>query len=223
MPYFPKHFITTDLQTNGNELQILRTGENYIGLYWKTGNGKFYSGQNPQANPSYELIPIPQTSTDTNTFNPVKVTSILNNDDSSQDLTEYNSPYSTPNTNMVAEYLKTTNKTQSIGVIRVLPVNSPNLPTQDDYEIGEFRRYFLKKTNNIIYTEVDRKGYNQIVNKDPGVVWELYRVFNLPWTITGDKDTVYRVNKNIVDSYTLKYQLPKLGDFLNHDYLKYYK
>jgi hypothetical protein len=46
--YYPKSQITTNLSTNGKEFQIVGTSEYYIGSYFKTSNGRFYTGKTPQ-------------------------------------------------------------------------------------------------------------------------------------------------------------------------------
>ena len=62
-----------------------------------------------------------------------------------------------------------------------------------------------------------------LVVKDPSILWQLYLPFNLPWQITGDKEQVARTNKNIVDLTSQRLRLAKFGDYLNNNYLKYYK
>ena len=54
--YYPKSQITPNLYTNGNELQVKSTGENYIGYYYKTSSGIYYSGKTPEEKPSVKLI-----------------------------------------------------------------------------------------------------------------------------------------------------------------------
>ena len=46
--YYPKSQITTNLSTNGKEFQIVGKSEYYIGSYFKTSDGKFYTGKTPQ-------------------------------------------------------------------------------------------------------------------------------------------------------------------------------
>jgi len=54
-------------------------------------------------------------------------------------------------------------------------------------------------------------------------LWQLYLSFNLPWQIIGDKEQVARTNKNVVELTSRRLQLPKFGDYLNNNYLKYYR
>ena len=46
--YYPKSQLTTNLSTNGKEYQLVDTGESYVGSYFKTSDGKFYTGKTPQ-------------------------------------------------------------------------------------------------------------------------------------------------------------------------------
>ena len=49
--YFPKSQITTDLYTNGKEFIYINSNTEYIGFYFKTSNGKYYTGKNPNDSP----------------------------------------------------------------------------------------------------------------------------------------------------------------------------
>ena len=53
--YFPKSQIKPNLYTNGEELVYKSNLQNYIGYYFETSRGKFYTGANP-SNSSQELI-----------------------------------------------------------------------------------------------------------------------------------------------------------------------
>lgn len=45
--YYPKSQLTTNLSTNGKEYQLVDTGESYVGSYFKTSDGKYYTGKTP--------------------------------------------------------------------------------------------------------------------------------------------------------------------------------
>jgi hypothetical protein len=70
MSYFPKHYITPNQYTSGGEFAYKSSQIEYIGYYWKTGNGRFYTGKTPQSSETIELAPIipidPGISTATN-------------------------------------------------------------------------------------------------------------------------------------------------------------
>jgi len=54
-------------------------------------------------------------------------------------------------------------------------------------------------------------------------MFAMYIPFTLPWNISGDKNKVATTNENIVKLTTFRKKLPKLGDYLKHNYIKYYK
>jgi hypothetical protein len=81
----------------------------------------------------------------------------------------------------------------------------------------------LKKINELIYIETDKDTYTKLVEQNPELYYEQYIPFSLPWDISGEKQQVYKTNKNIVERMMVKNRLPKFGDYLKHNYLKYYK
>jgi histidinol-phosphate aminotransferase len=50
--YYPKSQIKTNLITNGKELVYLSDNQPYSGSYWKTSDGKYYTGKNPNDIPN---------------------------------------------------------------------------------------------------------------------------------------------------------------------------
>ena len=58
--YFPLSQITPNLYTNGNEFIIQSTQQPYIGYYFKTSKGQFYTGRTPSDSPNLLLIPSSQ-------------------------------------------------------------------------------------------------------------------------------------------------------------------
>ena len=204
MAYYPKSQVKTNLYANFGEYLINSTGEPYQGPYWKNSKNEFYTGRTPNDVPTQQLTP---------TFDPVN---------------EFISPVPS---NPISEVVTTDlgyilSKGISIGNIdnyRALPIYISNSPTQQDYQIGEFRRYFCKKANEIFYLEIDKNTYDNLVAKNPQYLWQLYPPFNLPWQITGIQEQVARTNKNIVDLTSQRLRLPRFGDYLNNNYLKYYK
>jgi hypothetical protein len=93
----------------------------------------------------------------------------------------------------------------------------------NDYQIGEYRRYFCKKTNEIIYLEINKDTYDKLVGKDSKILYQLYQPFNLPWQLTGDKSQVFIINKNITELTSKQQKLPMLSEYLKNDFTKYYK
>ena len=202
--YYTLSQIKTNIYTNGNEFMFLATKQPYRGNYWKTSKNRYYTGKTPQDMPVEEIIPF--SDEEKNNLLPPTVKSNVN------------SFYNEYDDNSLS-YLNLTNPTQP----GFLPLYSPTLPTQQDYANGEYRRYFCKKTNEIIYLEVSKDTYDKLVGQDPQILWQLYLPFNLPWQLTGSKEQVYKVNKNIVELTSVKQKLPMLAEYLKMDFTKYYK
>ena len=204
MAYYPKSQVKTNLYANLGEYLIASTNTPYQGPYWKNSRGEFYTGKTPSDVPFQQLTP---------TFDPVN---------------EFTSPVPE---NSISEVVTTDegyiiSKGISLGDVsnyKALPNYNPTIPTEQDYQNGEFRRYFCKKANEISYIEIDQNTYTNLVTKNPKYLWQLYLSFNLPWQIIGDKEQVARTNKNVVELTSRRLQLPKFGDYLNNNYLKYYR
>jgi len=126
--------IKTNLYTDGNEYYIANTTNAYKGYYYKTSNGKYYNGKSPSTtNPSFELIPINQNNDfSINSFSDIPAYQSNNNPSTY-------TPY--PNQFLVTSYPKFV-----IGTTRFIPYYNPTLPNPQDYQVGEFIRYFCKKT-----------------------------------------------------------------------------
>jgi hypothetical protein len=217
--YYPKSQIKTNLYTNGDEFVVQSTNLPYTGFYWKNSSGQFYSGTTPDDRPSFQLLKLePELQNTPAIENANSQTSILALDDLSP--IEEVQPV---NFESVITYDTLSGKNLLSPQVSFLPYYIAIKPTEQDYQIGEFRRYFCKKTNEIQYIEINKTQYDLLLAKDPSIVWQLYLPFNLPWQITGDREQVARTNKNIVDLTSKRLQLPKFGDYLKFDYIKYYR
>ena len=58
MPYIPKNRILTNLKTTPNEFVYKANNKPYDGIYWKDYKGKYYTGENPNVKPTYEIIKV---------------------------------------------------------------------------------------------------------------------------------------------------------------------
>ena len=56
--YYPEYLTEINLYTNGGEYVLATTREAYIGYYWKTFDGKYFTNKNPQQLPNQSLIPV---------------------------------------------------------------------------------------------------------------------------------------------------------------------
>lgn len=195
--YYPLSQVTTDLYTNGREFVLTRTNQPYRGYYWKNSKDQFFTGKTPQDTPIEELTKITSSNNINNTF-----------------YTKYATNYESFRYNQLQ---KITEKSFQI------PSYSITIPTQQDYQTGEFRRYFCKKTNEIIYIEINKDTYDKLVNRDPSILYQLYQPFNIPWQLTGDKEKVYKTNRNIVELTSKKLKLSFFNKYLKEEYAKYYQ
>jgi hypothetical protein len=172
--YYPKSQISTPLYTNGDK--FLLNDKPYIGNYWVNSKGINYTGKSPQDPPNLKLsLPL---NFDTTREEP-------------SPLSYYR--YS-------SGYYKSKNETFSISAPSP-PLSSITFPTKDDYQTGEFQRYFVRKRNEFKYIEVSSNTYQKYVNQDQGVQWQLYAPIQISWILTGKREKVYNTNKNIVLLY----------------------
>ena len=200
--YYPLSQITPNLNTNGGELAYASTKQDYKGDYYKTSKGEYFTGKTPQDGLNELLIiSIPEIVTQVTTQN--NIVSFFNTDDFE-----------------VSKYI---NITKQSTLAPSPPFYSATLPTQQDYQNTEFRRYFCKKTNEIIYLEISKETYDKLVAQDPQILFQLYIPFYLPWQLTGDREQVYKTNKNITELTSVRQKLPMLAEYLKMDFTKYYK
>jgi hypothetical protein len=126
--YIPKNRIITNLQTNQNEFVYKGTNTFYNGYYWKSYDGKYFTGKNPNDNPIREI----ELSSTIN-----KNTIIL----SSQTPILFVDYIETPleDVNVVVNYSIIKNIDLNKPDIKLLPSQYYPTPTQDDYN---FRSIF---------------------------------------------------------------------------------
>jgi len=219
--YYPKSQIKTNLYTNGDEYIVELTQTPYIGYYYLTSTGRAFTGRTPDDRPNQELIKVepvtkdegdsstvirPSTATIFSSHNPGAIDAVTSLD--------YNS---------ALNYAQLKNINVYNPPIKILPYYSPTQPTQQDYQNGEFQRYFCKQTNQISYIEINQEQFDKLVAQDPQIEFSLYQPFTITWILTGDKEQVTRNNKNIVELAIFRQKLPKFGDYLKFDYIKYYQ
>lgn len=198
MTYYPKSKIKTNLYANSGELMYEDSKEPYIGFYWANFKGEFYTGKNPNEKPSLKLIKLFDTQNNTPTLGNPSVNLIES----------YITPYN-------SEYVGL--KNQSIQKdVRYNPSSYYPSLIKDDYKIGEFQRYFLKKINEFYFIEVNKDTYNFIKNKDKRYLFEIYIPISIPWHISGIKSNVSNINKTSIIS------IPGLAEFLKFEFTKFY-
>jgi len=222
MSYFPKHYIKTNQSTTGGEFVFRANELDYTGPYWSTGNGRFYTGNTPQSSPIFELLPkIPINNLDFLYSEPVYTDKIkIAYLGDAPIVGDGTLPY---NENNVINYSNLRKSPKTANAIKYLPQYNPTLPTQQDYQNSEFIRYFAKKTNENQYIEINQQTYNQLFYNDRAVEWTLYTPFSIFWQLTGDKQQVQQVNKNITEAKIKALKLYSFNEYLKFDFLKYYQ
>lgn len=204
--YYPQSQIKTNLYTKGREYYIARNKQDYKGYYYTTSNGDSFTGKTPQTPGKGEsIILYPNLITPPSNLTTAP---LLNN-----------GVYVTISD---PSYLKSTNVT-NFKEIYTLPTAIYPKPKQSDYKLGEFERYFLSKTNEIKFLEVNEFTYNQYLNKDNNVAYQLYQPIKLSWELTGIKEKVYEVNYRTVERIQTNFKLRGFIEYFRGRFDKFYK
>lgn len=190
--YYPKSHITPNLYSNG-ELAYKNSNVSYIGYYFSTLDNKTFTGKYPGDGDNLELTPIQDQPY------------------SSAEEVEGHTPEDFRFYPQNAAYSKLNKVSYGKGLSQSPTPFYPQL-TEQDYQLGEFTRYFSKKSNEEIYYETSDLFKNS-----------LYIGFSLPWVVSGEKLQVQKVNENIVKLKEQQYSISGLGAFLNYNYLQFYK
>ncbi len=98
----------------------------------------------------------------------------------------------------------------------------PLYPTEQDYKNGMFNRYFSKKRNEYLFEELTKDQYDQL-NNPSSLIFTLYKPFFIKWMLTGEKQKVADYNFYSIKNAEEKENVLGLNEYLNMDYLKYYK
>lgn len=192
MIYYPKSHITPNLYSNGN-LSFKDTQNPYTGYYFAAVDGKNFTGRFPGDGNNLELIPT------------------LDQSYPSVEEVEGHTPEDPRFYPKNATYSRINNVKYGKGITNPPTPFYPS-PSNEDYKLGEFTRYFTKKVNNEFYYETSG------LYKNP-----LYISLSITWTIKGDETEVYNLNKNMVELKEQQFNINGLGVFLKNNYLKYYK
>jgi hypothetical protein len=196
--YYPKSQIKTNLYTNGGDFILLNNSTPYVGYYYETSNGRYFTGQNPNESPSFELIKISVSSS------------------SAPQISEDN--FYLIETRYYASKNLPLNQTPPS-----LPKQSYPIVTENDYKLGEFQRYFVKKGNEPKFIEISKEDHLKYVSQDRDVMFELYVPIQINWVLTGDKDQVYKTNQNIVIRAERDNNLPGFEPYFKGKFTQFYK
>ena len=214
--YIPKNRIKTNLYTRGNEYQKISNGEEYIGYYWSMYNGNFFSGKNPNEQPSEQIIKIIQTS------------NIEKNESKNLDFQQYAANY---DGEVIPGQYQNIKDVDDYNRIRGVNIASTQLnpqqyypnPTEEDYINGFFIRYFACKRNETKYLELDKNTYEKMKKNNTTYNYIPYVVTEVQWTLVGEARDVSQANLNIIESTERKINKKGLKEFINNDFSKFYK
>lgn len=208
MNYLPKSQVVTNQYSSGNEFTL--NGSDYVGPYYKTSTGEVYTGKTPSDPNSTKLEQYQPGVTDTeaNTPNSVPLSG-------SQEIypTSYNEYYY-----QYQNALKQPFRYKA----SLPPIPSVTFPTEKQYEVGEFQRFFLKKNNESKYIEVSKDTFNLFTEQDSSVQWELYSPIRINWELTGAFVDVFKVNRNTVRLIEQEYNLYGFYASFREKFAKYY-
>jgi|TARA_A100001515_G_scaffold19816_1_gene14637 hypothetical protein len=226
--YFPKNKIITNLYTGGREYKKAQPksfnelkfsdDESYVGYYWRTQTGFIFTGKNPNDKPSIRLFPIKVQNTNLPTTDPGN-TLVYNGSAPPRTERERLDPYN----GIAPDLYNAYTLIKGLKPPRKFPTNLYIMPTQKDYELGAFRRYFLFKSTDKEFLEVDKNVYDKIYKKDRNWVFELYVPFSILWTLSGDEIDVQNANREITLLTQKRLRVNGLTQFLRGNYLQYYE
>lgn len=174
--YYPKSQIKTNLTTLGGEFVILKTKEPFSGFYWKTSKGEFFTGKSPEDGVPLKLVRTSLLSQESHQI--LK----LDSDHEYHPSSYYLSHESYDNARGNRDFREKRN------------------PKSSKPKLGEklSHRYFVSKTNEIIFMEVTELEYLKFKHKNPGVNWSLYQPIKLNWKTDGTQEEAYLYNKTQV-------------------------
>jgi hypothetical protein len=202
--YYPKSQIQENLHTNGGELKPFNSEKEYKGFYFKTSNGEIFSGKNPEDKPN---IPLEMVSPSSNELS--SPSSGINF--SNKKVIKFTSNESEPIANnyyvVNDAYYKSKSIPQNRGEAPRKPIQSKPTPTEEDYQKGTFKRFFVKKSNQNLFIEVNEDEYELFKIKNPKVQCNLYVPIELPWNLTGDRIEVFNKNKSLSHLYETRDKL----------------
>ena len=216
--YIPKNKIITNLYSENNDLVYKSNNQVYKGYYYKTYQGKYFTGKNPDDKPNKELIYVEPTETDF----------VLNSPQTKIAYTDAPTIFEDINTpgydeRMIIDYAQLKEINLNKSTYKNLPFQHYPIPTEDDYKLGVFTRYFCVKNNENIYLELNKDTYDKLVKQDENWSWQLYTPFSILWTITGEENEVKQTNENTVLLQERRSKRDGLQLFLRKNYLKFYR
>ncbi len=202
MIYYPSTRIKTNLYTRGNEYQ-LPNGRSYTGRYYLTYKGEAYTGINPVVGTNQLLKPIP---TNTDPAAPANSYTVASSQNQSRFVNE--------------------SEIQLKELVPYYPI-----PTESDYNLGYFTRYFAKYVTGPQYiVEISQTDYANIKNGNVAPTILSYETEQMLWQLTGPKnDTrisqyqikggVFDTNKRVTEAKERTFR--GIVNYIGGDYTKF--
>jgi len=213
--YIPANRMTTNLYTRGEEFKNAATGIPYTGYYWEMYNGTIFTGKNPNDKPTEQLIIIENTN---------NIEKLNEEDKVFQQFAENYDAEVVPGQYQNMEDIHIYNQINEVDIssTELEPQQYYAQPTEKEYELGIFTRYFAVKTNEPIYIELDEATHNKMNNRNPAYNHKAYTLFSIVWTLTGGEGEMYNTNENEV--LLIETTINRLGfaNFLNNNFLQFY-
>ena len=223
MPYIPQNRIQMNLYTGGAEYAILINGREYTGYYYKLYTGKVYTGKTPNDPFTQELTPIFKSNQ--NTTDPASNTTVyiaLFNGDPDPPLVGDPATFPWVSKNII-NYLRLRGENPNTVQAKNMVQSYIPQPTLKDYKHQQIYRYFVKKRNENIYKEISQNTFNKILKSDKTLYSRYYKPFRLIWQITGNQTDAGMANKRVTLYLEKALNLQGFQQFLNNDFLKFYK
>ena len=212
--YYPKSQIKSELYTNGGEFVLKNGGAEYRGLYYEVAGGRYFTGANADSTPTQELVLI------SGILDVYEDGIIPKKGTNSNNAIEIGGP-----TQWTFNYIDVNNITDgdNLTVVAQPPQAYYPQPTEEDYIVGEFERYFVKRINSNIYTEISPDDYNLYVFQSNLVQYQLYIPFTIPWDIKGILNDVRTTNENSVKLKEEELQIQGFQSYFKNNYTQYFK
>lgn len=156
MPYYPKSRIIENQKANPGQF-ITADGKSYSGPYYKTFDGKSFTGKNPYDGISRPLITIPKIE-DSNPNISYSPSSVL--------------------------YRKSSNNPPQA---LIDPTPFTPIPTEEDYKVGKITRYIARQRNGTQFKimEISKQTYDDMQNRRNGANFALWKTISIFWQISG--------------------------------------
>lgn len=212
--YYPKSQIKSNLYTNGDKYALSTTQEAYVGYYYSTSSGTKYTGKYPNDGRNTLLIPILESSNSEQTDSVFPKGKIMVQKIPSEVVGSENVIF---NNNVKYSRLKTSTESKN----RFLPQPEQPSPSLNNYKVGSFLRYFVKKNNEPIYFEISTSTYNLLKGKSSSISYELYGCVEVEWTLVGVKSAVYASNKSKIKEIEKRKKWPGFFNYFNYNFSQY--